>query len=179
MVDIRNKAEDGRNIVESIVRLVPGFRGYHQKEDRRETDKILREHLAAKLDRLRASLNPIIRGLTDAGDLDLTGRTDIVRKLLEKITYRLRYASYGYAGFFDAIKVDQEDLDRLYEFDAALLDRIQALEHGLAQLGAMTGEAERFKEMLRPIQDAVSEFDTHLDTRRSLIERDEKHVDSR
>ncbi|NIP42173.1 MAG: hypothetical protein GWN00_11955, partial [Aliifodinibius sp.] len=35
---------------------------------------------------------------------------------------KIRTASYGYSGFFDAVRVDEEDLARVYEYDLSLLN---------------------------------------------------------
>jgi hypothetical protein len=35
---------------------------------------------------------------------------------------KIRRASYGYSGFFDAVKINEDELARIYEYDAALLD---------------------------------------------------------
>ena len=43
---------------------------------------------------------------------------------------RIRYADRGYAGFFAAVKVDEAALDRVYEFDAALLEGVAAVGAG-------------------------------------------------
>ena len=40
---------------------------------------------------------------------------------LRQFIDRIRTASYGYAGIFDAIKIKQEELVRVYEYDYALL----------------------------------------------------------
>ena len=47
MIDPEHHAE-GRNFVESILRHVPGFRGYLEKEYRRESDYLLRTAMASR-----------------------------------------------------------------------------------------------------------------------------------
>lgn len=41
---------------------------------------------------------------------------------LQLLIDRIRTASYGYAGLFDAVKVKEEQLDALYDFDSRMLD---------------------------------------------------------
>ena len=43
---------------------------------------------------------------------------------------------YGYSGLFDAVKVDEQALDKLYEFDEAMLggvDRVSVILDDLAE----------------------------------------------
>lgn len=174
MADLREQAEKGRNLFERVLRLIPGFRGYHAQEDRRETDKLLREELAQKLDRLRADLDRIMRDLSDRNDaLDSLGQADRVRKAIEKLTHRIRHATYGYSGFFDAIKVDEAELDRIYDFDLALLERIESLTNGIKALAQQIQDSAQFVASCSRLLDESQEFDQQLDRRRSVIERKE------
>ena len=49
MADLHEKAVGQRNFVESIAAKIPGFKGYMDKELRRDADKIQREFCANKL----------------------------------------------------------------------------------------------------------------------------------
>ena len=42
----------------------------------------------------------------------------------------LLYAERGYAGFFDAIKVKEDVLERVYQFDLDLLGGVDAVKSG-------------------------------------------------
>ena len=46
--DLMNKAKDQMNVLERVVAGVPGYKGYKEKELRRETDKTLRTVLRGK-----------------------------------------------------------------------------------------------------------------------------------
>ena len=57
---------------------------------------------------------------------------------------RIRFADRGYAGFFDAIKVDEEALQRVNAFDEALLADVEAIrEARAASEGAVQGMIAR------------------------------------
>lgn len=170
--DIRGKAEKDRNWLEQKLRAIPGFHGYLEKEERRNTDRILREHLAGRLDRLRERLDPVMRDLSDRGGfdmMDLTAKVDRVKKALERLVARVRYASYGYSGVFDAVKVREKELDRLYEFDLALMERIEALGEVVAEIGEALSSPDRMKEAIDAALDLAREFDEHFDGRTQLI----------
>ena len=46
---------------------------------------------------------------------------------MDRVTEKINHASYGYSGFFDAVKVREENLDHMIAFDNQLIDGINAL----------------------------------------------------
>jgi len=52
------------------------------------------------------------------------GNLDRVRSALGRVRDSLRYAGYGYTGWFDAIKIKEDELDALYEYDLSLQQQI-------------------------------------------------------
>jgi hypothetical protein len=120
-MDLLDKARSGQNQLEQIANAIPGFKGYREKELRRDADRLQREHLASRLDECKKSLNDISAAITRSGSLDAINDVETARKRLDKVANRIRYADRGYAGFFDAIKVDENVLASVYAFDLAMV----------------------------------------------------------
>jgi hypothetical protein len=137
-----DKARAGQNFLEQIANAIPGFKGYREKELRRDADRLQREHLASQLEQCKKTLDQVSRDATRGGSLDAINDIETARKKLDKAVARIRYADRGYAGFFDAIKVDEQALERVYQFDMGLLADVQAVQ-GAARVGdakaAVTG----------------------------------------
>jgi len=169
MNDIREKAQQDRNWLERLLREVPGFRGYLEKEERRETDKLLRTFLAGRIGRLRGRLDDLMRDLTDDGHLALTEQVDRVKRALERIMRRLEFASYGYSGLFDAVKVREPELDKLYEFDVNLVDRITQIEEAGRALRDAGADPDKVQTAASRLRRMARDFDEHLDARGRLI----------
>jgi hypothetical protein len=126
-LDLLGKARSQQNLLERLANKIPGFKGYREKELRRDADKLEREYLARQLEQCKASLDGWANDATRRGALDAINDIETARKRLDKVIARVRYADRGYAGFFDAVKVDEDALGRLYEFDAALLEYVEAI----------------------------------------------------
>jgi hypothetical protein len=128
--DLTEKIQSSQNKLEELLNRIPGYGGYRQKDQRRDADKLLRMHVAEQYDQVLDRLNKIQYDLVTAGDL--TGMMLLERAVsrLQLLVDRIRTASYGYAGLFDAIKVDDAALDKLYDFDQSMMD-------GVASLGAV------------------------------------------
>jgi len=133
-MSILDKARAGQNFLEQLANAIPGFKGYRDKELRRDADRLEREHIASQLEQCKKTLDQVSRDITRSGSLDAMNDVETARKKLDKAVARIRYADRGYAGFFDAIKVDEQALERVYQFDLGLLSDVQAVR-GAAQLG--------------------------------------------
>src|SRR6185436_13358608 len=116
MEPILDKARAAQNLLERIANKIPGFKGYRERELRRDADKLQREHLASLLEQTKGVLNDAAAAATRGGGLDVINDIETARKRLDKVIARIRYADRGYAGFFDAVKVDEAVLERVYEF---------------------------------------------------------------
>jgi hypothetical protein len=128
MDNVLNKARAGQNALEQLANAIPGFAGYREKQLRRDTDRIQREFLASRLDSCRKALDGAALAASRLGVLDAINDIETARKRLDKVTARIRYADLGYAGFFDAIKVKEDVLDRVYQFDLDLLGGVDAVK---------------------------------------------------
>jgi hypothetical protein len=153
-----------RNFMEKLFRMVPGYGGYAEKESRRNTDKVLRMHLAGQLDEVKAVFDRFTADLTrQPGHLELMTHASSIAKLLEKAGDRLKFADYGYAGFFDNQKVMEPQLDALYQFDLELSQAIMdikakssALRPEPAELAALLEDLRGFDDRLNARHEAIS-----------------------
>jgi len=96
---------------------------------------------ADRLEEQLARVNEVQYQLTSQGRLDVTLLLERASTKLQLLIDRIKTASYGYAGFFDAIKVDEDALDKLYRFDERMLDASDELEITVGRLvEAIQGE---------------------------------------
>ena len=135
MPDPKEHAEN-RGAVETILRFVPGFRGYLEKEYRRESDRLARAWLAEKLQRAKSGLDNFSRTQVDAGRIDALPQCNRVRGRLDRLIARLSGGVPGYSGFFDFVQVDEDVLDDVYDHVFAgtvegVLDRQARLGYGM------------------------------------------------
>jgi hypothetical protein len=132
-IDPGRHAQD-RNALESLLRKIPGFRGYLEKEYRRESDALQRQWLSERLQLSKRAMDRLTRALVDAGQLDLLPALDQLRGRLDKLIARIRGAMQGYSGMFDLVQIREDLLERIYGYDSALVDQVEALSHSVEQL---------------------------------------------
>lgn len=169
MDDIYGKVESERNALEKVIDSIPGWGGYQKRQKRREADRLLRETLARRLQEQRQRLDAAQKKLISHGRLDLVDDVESAVTQLKTFTDRIRFASYGYAGVFDAVKVGEDELQRLYEFDAALVDYVERLDKANDHLRNAISEEEGLEETLEIIQEIVREANTTFDRREHVI----------
>lgn len=165
--DYRGKVEGAQSGLEKLVGSIPGYKGYRERELRREADRLLRTHLARRFDEQRRRLVDVLAGLTDAGKLDQTVALERANLRLHLLIDRLQTGAYGYAGLFDAIKVEQPQLDALYEYDSTLaggVDRVAELV-GKVEAQASQGESTvaEAKALLGVLQELNDTFGRRME----------------
>jgi hypothetical protein len=121
MSDILDRVTGDQDFIKKLFAKIPGFKGYIQRGDRRMSDKLLRDKVADEFETHYQRISGLQRDLISQGELgyidDLEASVLKIRQFID----RVRTASYGYAGIFDAIKIKQEELDDAYKYDYALL----------------------------------------------------------
>ena len=138
---IHDAARGGQNVLERLMNALPGFKGYREKELRRDADRILRDHLAARLDLQKKALNDAAAAATRTGGLDAVNDIETARKRLDRVSNRIRYADRGYAPLFAVLKIDEAALARVYAFDVALMDGIDAIARAASAEGGASVKA--------------------------------------
>ena len=124
---IRNFPRSLPHALESVARLVPGYRGYSAKEDRREEDKRLRTQIARCLRDSSQDLHRAVRTLSFDGLPAGLARLGVVAKRFDRLVEDVLHAAYGYPGFFEPVRVDERRLELLYRADIAVAESVQGL----------------------------------------------------
>lgn len=131
--ELYGKAKGEMRLSERILAALPGFRGYKEKEIRRETDRLIRNHLYRKLTEARSDLKSVFQRLSDRRRYEVLTDMDRLIMKFDRIAEKINHASYGYAGFFNVVKVGEEKLDKMIEFDTQLIDDVQKIVEETAE----------------------------------------------
>jgi hypothetical protein len=164
-----SNAGDQRNWIERLTEKIPGYTGYVDRERRRDVDKLHRERLADRLRSLKSPLTELMRELTSGGRLMEIGPIDSAIKKLDRLENRVRFASYGYSGFFDVVKIEQAQLDSIYRFDLTLVEQVDKLDSKLGELKTKAAGAEGLKTACAELAAMLDETDRFFDQRYSAI----------
>src|SRR3954467_8449498 len=98
------EARGQRNWLERLGDKIPGYRGFQDRELRRDVDRQLREHLAAELGRLKGAARDHARAYTDARKRAALNGFARLDRQLDGLSQAIRFSDYGAAGLFDPVK---------------------------------------------------------------------------
>jgi len=168
--DLRNLVGgDRRKFHDWCVEHVPGYGGYAEKETRREADKLLRKYIAEKLGEFRRRFVKIAETLTNAGRLEELVPVDRLSAKMEKIEDRIRFADYGYSGFFDPVRVDEHRLDKIYEFDAEILSQALETEELVSTAQKSTDDAQKLSKAIETLTAKIEGLDAEFGKREEIL----------
>ena len=137
-----------KNFLEKLVDKIPGLSGYRAKEDRRDTDKRLREYLATRLDGVKAKVDAVKLDLTNRGNLAALNDIGQFHRRLQRVTDTIRFASYGFSGLFDQMKIREAELDKIYSHDLKMIEVLELLESAAGTLGTDPAPATKALDAL-------------------------------
>ena len=153
-----NRAKTQTGLLEKIELIIPGFRGYKEKELRRESDRLVRNQIYLKLSEAESEVKDVYRSLVNSGVSEAWDDTDHLVARMDRITQRINHSEYGYAGFFDAMKVKEPDLDRMIAFDDQLLAQTDTVTQAVNALKDSVNNG-RVQEARAKVADAAKAVD--------------------
>ena len=170
MVDLRT-ISDHLGGLETLAAKIPGYTGYKEKEMRRQADSLLREHLAKQLgEQLSRAEDVAGQMLTGPGmmQLDDIGKGNTrLQTLIDKV----KTAAQGYAGFFDAVKIKEDELDILHSFDEDMLARTDEITGAIdgIQTALDSGDDSKIAPAVRHYVSTVGDVSTSFDRRKEAL----------
>jgi hypothetical protein len=169
--DVYSDVKGQMRLSERIAAFVPGFRGYKEKEIRRESDRLIRNHLYLKLSTEKNDLREISQKLTDRRYFDVLTDMDRLLAKMDRVVEKINHASYGYSGFFDAVKVKEDSLDRMIDFDNKLMDNVNTLTAEIDAFKAdlASGNTTNLKTRVQSVTDKLESLENTFDQRNEVI----------
>ena len=165
------EAKKQMRLSERILAELPGFRGYKEKELRRESDRLIRNQLYRKLSGAKSGFKDVFQKISDRRTFDVLTDMDRVMAKFDRVSEKVNHASYGYTGFFDVVKVKEENLDRMIDFDNRLFDNAQKIVEEVSVLRSEI-EKQKFdkaKDHARSVREALDAFEEAFDGREEVI----------
>lgn len=161
MGDLLERVVAQQDALKKMIAKLPGFKGYYARTDRRLADKLLRETIADKFQAQWKRLSSVQRDLISSGHLDALDDIEVGAIRLRQFIDRVRTASYGYSGFFDAVKINETELDKVYQYDLTLLELADEIANAVDNLEASVG-SDGFPAAIRNVnqkaQDTLDAF---------------------
>ena len=122
-----------------IALKIPGFQGYIDRQARRDSDKLLRDSIYNRFRELEAHISSLQREFISQGEITYVDDLEASAIKLRTFADRVRTAPRGYSPLFAAVKINEEELAKLYEYDASLLDKMDEVAQAIDNVQASMG----------------------------------------
>jgi hypothetical protein len=139
MDQIFSKVSGDVDPFKKIVGIIPGFSGYMERQKRRDADKALRETVASRFEEQWQRVSELQRDFISQGEIGYIDDLEASAIQLRTFADRVRRATRGYSGLFDAVKINQEELATLYQYDAAMLELADEVGRAIDNVQASVG----------------------------------------
>jgi len=171
MSHIYEKVKGQLALLEKIETIIPGYRGYKEKELRRESDKIIRDYLFRVMTEAKNNFDESLISVVEAERTELFNTLNRIAAIMDRVAEKIHHASYGYSGFFDAIKIRENELDSLIKFDYTLIENINMLLQKCKELKTLADsrDFEAYKKKLDEIKRMLDELSAAILSRENLI----------
>jgi predicted translin family RNA/ssDNA-binding protein len=165
------KGKEERSLFERILVVLPGFRGYKEKELRRESDKLIRNRTYRELDKARADLKDVFQKLSAHHVHEVLTDMDHLIMRFDRVAEKINHASYGYAGFFNILKVQEEKLDKMIAFDSGLISQAKEIvdESESFKKEVATGVFKQANNRLQKVQELLESLEETFDEREEIV----------
>jgi hypothetical protein len=162
MSDMFDKVTSQQDIIKKLLSKIPGFSGYIERENRRSSDKILREVISSRLEEAWKRISGLQRDLISQGAIRDIDDLEAAAIKYRQVIDRVQKASYGYSGFFDAVKINEKELEKIYQYDLTMLDQVElanaAIDNVETSIGS-DGLPAAIRNLVAVADQAVTAFD--------------------
>ncbi len=168
MENLSDLVSSGKSGLQKLWEKIPGIKGYEKLEDRRDTDKIVRETIAQRFseqwDRIASIEKELAKGMGIIYLSDLESAALKIRTFAD----RIRTATYGYAGLTDAVKVDDIALQQIYDYDLYLFDLADTVKASVDKVEDAVAANNGIDTSIRELNQVAQECMTALNRREEV-----------
>ena len=158
-----DKIKDEMDPFKKILSIIPGFKGYMERQARRDSDKLLRETIADRFEQQWERISAIQRDFIASGDIQYLDDLEGAAVKLRTFADRVRRATRGYSGLFDAVKINEEELQQLYLYDSQMLELAEEVGRAAVDLHAAADLVDQRQLLALELRHEPDLFPLHRD----------------
>lgn len=165
---VKNQVKDNTSLMQKIANYIPIYKGYRQKNVRRDEDRAVRQEVARVLETAKKDLATIQRAST--GNVQFMRDTERVRAKADKYYISVKKAAGGYTGFGETLKVTEAELDSLMAWDAKLIDGAVMLKKQTESIvESIDRDGADIKSMLKALETTLDELSENFVARETVM----------
>lgn len=152
--------ERAKNIFDKIGSLIPGYRGYAEREGRRQCDKILRDNIASMMTICEKSIKAKLTHEIKQKKYDSINIWEECRKQMDTLVSKIKYAPYGESAFSSSSQIKEEELLEIYRKDLEIIEIATNLKETVKDMSTDTilAEIDRINKLLNLRNQYIKEY---------------------
>lgn len=174
MTDPMDKVTEEKDLLGKLQNSVAGFVGYYDRERRRDADKLLRDTVADRYEEQWDRVSAIQAQMVAGKMLEFVDDVEVAAIKIRTFVDRVRGAPRGYAGFFDAVRINQDELDSLYQYDLELLDNVDRVAEAVDGLETAMSNRDDLPAAIDNLVKAATESTRAYDRRTEAVINEEE-----
>ncbi len=165
---ILGKVTGDMDVFEKLASKIPGWKGYIERQHRRDSDKLLRDTIFSRFRELEAHVSALQIDFISQGEIAYVDDLEKSAIKLRTFADRVRTAPRGYSSLFEAVKINEEELTKLYEYDAAMLALADEVSRAIDHIQASIG-TEGLMAAIRNLQTVSTQCVETYDRREEVV----------
>jgi hypothetical protein len=134
-----------------LASYIPGFGGYVERQNRRDADKLLRDTVARRFDEQWKRASQLQVDMVSNGMIQYVDDMEKAALQLRTFIDKISTAPRGYSGLFDAVKINEKELEAIYQYDAAFFDLAEQVGRALDNVEASMGDEAALPAAIRNV----------------------------
>jgi hypothetical protein len=155
----------------SFLNSIPGYGGYRSKEQRRESDRLIRERLANDYGHQADRLGRLATRFADERDIASVRAINKPHTRLVTFRDRVRTATYGYAPLFSQNSIDERALEQIAAFDESLGEGLEPLSSTIGRLESTPPGTEEFAASVGELERVIEDLHERFARRGEIFEK--------
>jgi hypothetical protein len=156
--------ERKKNFFDFIGKLLPGYKGYVIREEKRNTDKKLRDELSKRIENAKLMIIDFQQDLIKKNEIALCQEWDLLRKSVDTLFSKIKYAAHGESSFFSEKQLKENELDEIYNLDLIVVENVDMVCKSVDSCIQDTLNPKPINKMVRDIEIALDNRNNYINT---------------
>jgi hypothetical protein len=149
MNDFFEKITSMQDPFKKLASYIPGFGGYVERQNRRDADQLLRQTVAQRFEEQWKRASQLQEEMVSSGLIAYVDDMEKAAIQLRTFIDRISHAPRGYSGLFDAVKINEKELEAIYRFDAAFFELAEQVARANDNVEASLGDEAALPAAIR------------------------------
>ena len=151
MDDFFKKVGSMQDPFKKLMSHIPGFNGYVERQNRRDADKLLRDTVARRFEEQWKRTSQLQSDMVSNGMISYVDDMEKAAIKLRTFIDKISTAPRGYSGLFDAVKINEKELEKIYQFDAAFFELADQVKNAVDNVEASLGDEAALPAAIRNV----------------------------